>query len=156
MDWMDVSRCLRSGLLALAPAVVAACVSDHAVENDVRASPGLVQPDGSSGASVTADVACEKIAKARAAAADKLGCDAPSDVCPSYLFVGGSIPCGEFVGGSIDACVAWIGAYERCSDFGAKPCVVTPVGSSCREPQVPEGGGAERDGRAAGGSSARD
>ena len=118
--------------------VVAACVSDHTVEDDVVPKPGAVQPEGGASPNVRAATACEKIKNARSAAATKLGCDAPKDECPALLFLAGSTPCDEYVGGSIDACAAKISSYVTCTDFDTKPCVVTPIAASCHAPAAPE------------------
>lgn len=115
-----------------------ACVSDHAVEDDVVPSPGAVQPDGGSLANVAAAVACDRLKSARSGAATKLGCDTPKDECPGLLLLAGSTPCDEYTGGSVSACEGWIGGYEKCSDFSTKPCVVTPVSGSCHAPAVPD------------------
>jgi hypothetical protein len=121
------------------------CISDHALENDVPASPGIVQPDGSSGAKLAAAEACQRIKTARASAATKLGCDDRGDQCPGFLFIAGSMPCAEYTEGSVDACVAVIAGYASCKDFSEKACVVTPVGASCTKPAAPEGGSKRHD-----------
>ena len=121
------------------------CISDHTVEADVPAPNGIVQPDGSGGTELAAAEACGRIKNARAAAATKLGCDDPGDVCPQYLFVAGSMPCAEFTAGSVDACVAVIESYGSCADLSDRACVVTPVAGSCRKPAAPDGGSRRRD-----------
>jgi hypothetical protein len=126
-------------------ALVAGCVSDHTIESDVPASAGIVQPGGNGGAKLTAAVACERITGARSTAAKKLGCDDPKDECPRYLFVAGSMPCAEYSGDSVDACVSVIEGYRACKDFSEKGCVATPVEASCRAPAAPDAGGGMRD-----------
>jgi hypothetical protein len=135
MAWSGPRRGAICSALALA-----ACVSEHTVEDDVRPAPGAVQPDGGGGASVPVAAACERLVTARSDTASKLGCDLPKADCPGYLLVAGSVPCDEFTGGSVGACEARISAYEKCADFSAKPCVVTPVQASCKKPLVPEAG----------------
>src|SRR5689334_18596221 len=125
---------------------VSACVSDPPVEDTVPSQPGLTQPDGAAGAALTAAVACEKLKTARKGAADKLGCDAPADQCPNFLFLGGSVPCDQYAEGSVNACVAAIGDYRACSDFSDKPCAVSAVRSSCKKPVPPEAGKPVHDG----------
>lgn len=120
--------------------VAEGCVSDHTVEDTVTPSIGATQPDGGSSGPVGAPAACDRIKSARSAARAKLGCDAPKDECPNLLLLAGSIPCDDFTGGSIAACEAAIGAYGKCSDFDTKPCVVTPVSTSCHAPAAPEAG----------------
>jgi hypothetical protein len=117
--------------------LVSACVSDPAVEADVPASPGAVQPGGNGGSQVAAAEACTRIKAARTAAADKLGCDDPGDECPRYLYVAGAMPCDEYAGDSLDACEVVIGKYESCADLSARPCVVTPVAATCHKPAPP-------------------
>jgi hypothetical protein len=145
MARMRYPRFLATLVLCLSPWLVAGCISDHAVEADVPASHGITQPDGSGGTKLTAAEACERITSARAAAAKKLGCDDPGDECPKYLFVAGSMPCAEYTGGSVDACVAVIEGYDACKDFSEKGCVATPVAGSCRTPAAPDAGQGRRD-----------
>ncbi len=129
---------VRVGISAVALLVVEGCVSDHALEDDVEPSVGVIQPEGGSSEPVAASAACERIESARSGAAAKLGCDTPEDSCPALLLLAGSIPCDDFTGGSIAACEAAIGAYRKCSDFDTKPCVVTPVSTSCHAPAAPD------------------
>lgn len=145
MTRMQYPRFPASGAAFVASWLAAGCISDHEIEADVPASAGIVQPKGSDGAKLTAAEACERITSARAAAAKTLGCDDPGDECPKYLFVAGSIPCDEYAGASVDACVSVIESYDTCKDFSEKACVATPVAGSCRTPAVPDGGGGHRD-----------
>jgi len=124
---------------------VSGCVSDHTVEADVQANRGIVQPGEGGGTKLAAADACGRIKSARTAAATKLGCDDPGDVCPNYLLVAGSVPCAEYAEGSVDACVAVIERYKSCNDLSAKACVVTPVSASCAKPAAPDAGGEPRD-----------
>jgi hypothetical protein len=121
------------------------CISDHTVEADVPSPTGVVQPGGNGGTELPAAEACERMKSARAVVATKLGCDDPSDACPRYLFVAGSMPCALYLESSVDACVAVIDGYSSCEDFSVKACVATPVSASCVKPGAPEGGGGSRD-----------
>lgn len=146
MPTMYSARLVVLGTTTASLLGLSSCVSDPAVEDTVASKPGLIQPDGSSGSPLSAAAACEKLKVARSQAADKLGCDAPADECPRYLYLAGSIPCDEYTEGSVNACVAAIGTYETCSDFSAKPCAVTAIGSSCKNPVPPDAGASKRDG----------
>jgi hypothetical protein len=121
------------------------CISDHTVESDVPAAPGIVQPETNGMTQFTATEACGRIKEARAAVATKLGCDDPADRCPDYLRLAGSVPCDQYVASTVDACEQVIEKYVSCSDFSTKPCVVTPIAGSCKKPVAPEAGGAPRD-----------
>lgn len=145
MTTMRYSRFHAYRAMCLVAWFASGCVSDHTVEADVPARPGIVQPDGGGAAKLTAAVACERIKSARASTATKLGCDEPTDECPKYLFVAGTTPCAEYVGGSVAACVAVIERYAACKDFSEKACVVAPVAGTCRPPATPDAGSGTHD-----------
>lgn len=117
--------------------LVTGCISDPAVEADVPASPGVVQPEAAAGDPVAVVGACQRIKDARAAAAKRLGCDDPGDECPGYLDLAGARPCELYAGGSLDACEAVFEKYASCADFSAHPCVVTPIAQSCHPAPPP-------------------
>jgi hypothetical protein len=142
---MPCARLQYFAAVHLALGLSSGCISDHTVEADVRAAPGLVQPGASGGNKLATADACERLTSARAAAATKLGCDDPADQCPGYLRVAGSVPCDEVVASSVEACQALIEKYASCRDFNAKPCSVTAVSESCKTPAAPEAGTPVRD-----------
>lgn len=145
MERMRQSRFRSSRMTHLALWLVSGCVTDHTVENDVPAAPGLVQPEASGVGALGSAEACSRIGSARGATSAKLGCDMPAVDCPAYLFPAGSLPCDEYYAGSVEACEAVIAKYDTCADFSTKACVVTPIAGSCRKPVIPEAGSPARD-----------
>lgn len=121
-------------------------MEDIRTEGDVPANPGAIQP-ATSGASLSLDEACERLANAEKDARRRLECD-PSSLpgCPERLRLAGSLVCTEVDEGSVDGCVEAIEGYRFCSDFDARPCVVTVVADTCKNPfeggvvPPPEGG----------------
>lgn len=131
--------------VGVALALAAGCVSSPTIEDEVPPSVGAVQPPSSGGATLGADEACQKLVAAERATRDKLGCDdsAVDLSCPGHVLLVGATPCDEYDEGTVQACVDAIGGYAACSDFAAKPCVVTVDRASCHAPTTTEDAGAE-------------
>jgi hypothetical protein len=114
-------------------ALASGCVSDPTVEDEVPPTVGALETDAGTGGHVGAADACQKLVEALTASRTRLGCSAakPEPVCPSYVAVGGALPCDELYESSLDACVSKIGKYASCDDFDRTPCVVAVVTASC-------------------------
>jgi hypothetical protein len=121
------------------------CIDDVNTEEDVPAEKGATQPE-TSGKVIAASEACSRLVAAETAARDDLNCDSsPGPECPERLRLFGSLVCSEIDEGSVDACVDAIGAYRSCGEFDSRPCVVTVIESTCKNPMeagvpVPEAG----------------
>lgn len=135
-------RSSRLPAAALASAtIVAGCVQDYAVEDEVLPPRGAFQPREGGAETVDRATACEALATAEDDARQRLHCDTTDHApCPQYLSVAGALPCSELKAASVDACVAEIGDYSRCSDFDDHPCIVTVVTDSCVAPARSEAG----------------
>jgi hypothetical protein len=126
-DW---SLLAASAALALATS----CVDDVKTEADVPAEPGAIQPEGS-GRSVSAVEACDQLEAAEKKVRSELDCDpSPSPDCPGRLRLAGSFVCAEVDEGSVEACVSAMNDYRACGEFDSRPCIVTVVSNTCRNP----------------------
>jgi hypothetical protein len=126
----------RWSLFAASAVLVLAtsCVDEVKTEPDVPAAPGATQPEGN-GKSVSASEACDQLEAAESKARSDLDCDpSPSPACPGRLRLAGSFVCAEVDQGSVEACVSAIADYSTCGEFDSRPCVVTVLSSTCKNP----------------------
>jgi len=130
--------------LSAIPPISLACSSDDPAGggggDDVYEPPGNGAPMGES-------EACQAIIGAEDAKRSALACGPVTrPPCPTYLQKGNPV-CSQYDQGTVQACVAYIGAHASCDALTKKKCVVKVLAGSAPNgcPVVDAGGDAAED-----------
>jgi hypothetical protein len=124
-------RIVSLAFVALAAVVSGGSCTDTANETPFPAAPGASQTPGG-GDQLGEDEACERLRKAEEKARQHLNCpELGRPDCPFYVRPAGS-GCWTYPEASLSACEEAIQAYEFCSDFVMKPCVLTAVAADSK------------------------
>ncbi|MCC6214890.1 MAG: hypothetical protein IT376_08485 [Polyangiaceae bacterium] len=128
--------------LAWAALVAVACTPTEETGDVIDSRRGTYQPPGS-GAAVGEDAACSAIVAAEDQQSTKLHCGALTRAaCPGYIRPAGG-DCFDYDQATVDACVAYIFEYDRCTDFEQRRCILTAIPrASCGGAGAGGGGGA--------------
>lgn len=113
--------------VSFALSLASGCDEAEATGDTVPSKPGAVQP-APNGTLTGEESACEAVRGAEVARRSALGC-APTGApaCPAYLRPAGGSACFRYDQGTVDACVAHLGALSSCEAFAREPCIVTAV-----------------------------
>jgi hypothetical protein len=147
-------RVVSLGFMLLSAIVGGGSCSGGADEQTpIAATPGGAQPPAGE-ADIDEDEACDRLVTAEEKARRRLNCpDLNRPECPGYVRPAGT-GCWKYDEDSLAACEGAIGAYELCSDFLQRPCVVTAVAIDAKScPALGAGGEGGQGGAGQGGQS---
>jgi hypothetical protein len=150
---------VRGRLVSLGFVLLSAVVSGGSCaggaddQTPIGATPGGAQPAAGE-AEIDEDEACDRLVTAEEKARRRLNCpDLNRPECPGYVRPAGT-GCWMYDEDSLAACEAAIQAYELCSDFLQRPCVVTAVAIEAKHCPALGAGGESGQGGASGAAGA--